>query len=139
VRPFVSFYSPPPVVYYTYYTPPPVYYAPAAAYQPPVYSVAPTLPRVVEYPTGRYELRGDGVTTAYEWAWIPNPPSVPPPPVEPPAAVAVTAPPAPAPARSAAVASREAFRWTDEHGVTTWTDRLDSIPEKYRAQVQRFR
>src|SRR5262245_59025954 len=42
-------------------------------------------------PRGRYELRGDGVTTPYVWAWIPNPPPPPPPaappPAEPPASI----------------------------------------------------
>lgn len=134
-RPFVTFYAPPSVVYYTYYTPPPVYYVPPVVYQaPPVYYPVPAMPRVIEYPTGRYELHGDGVATPYEWAWIPNPPSAPPPPVEPPS-VAPESPPAPAPPSG----SREAFRWTDEHGVTTWTDRLDNVPERYRAQAQRQR
>ena len=141
-RPFVTFYSLPSAVYYTYYSPPPVYYAPPVVYQappvsytpPPVSYTPPAIPRVVEYPTGRYELRGDGVTTPYEWAWIPNPPPAPPPPVEPPA----MAPPSP-PAPVTASASREAFRWTDDNGVTTWTDRLDTVPERYRARVQRLR
>ncbi len=31
----------------------------------------------------------------------------------------------------------ESYRWTDEQGVTTWTDRLDKVPERYRAQAQR--
>jgi hypothetical protein len=132
-RPFVTFYSVPSVVYYTYYSPP-VYYAPPVVYQaPPVYVPAPAMSRVVEYPTGRYELRGDGVVTPYEWAWIPNPPAAPPAPVEP---ATVT------PERTAAVVTpsgpREAFRWTDDHGVTTWTDRLDNVPERYRARVQRL-
>ena len=38
---------------------------------------------VVYYPHGRYELRGDGVYTAYQWVWIPSAaavPAVPPPP-----------------------------------------------------------
>jgi hypothetical protein len=26
---------------------------------------------VVNYPTGRYELRGDGITVPYYWAWVP--------------------------------------------------------------------
>jgi hypothetical protein len=129
----VTFYSPPPVIYYT---PPPVYYAPPVVYQaPPTYVPAPAtaMPRVVEYPTGRYELRGDGVSIPYEWVWMPNPPPVPPAPVEPPVTRQST------PVAVMPSAPRDAFRWTDDHGVTTWTDRLDSIPERYRAQVQRLR
>jgi hypothetical protein len=41
-------------------------------------------PTVVEYPHGRYELRGDGVSTAYQWVWIPRVPPPPPPPPGPP-------------------------------------------------------
>lgn len=26
---------------------------------------------VVPYPNGRYELRGDGMTVPYYWAWVP--------------------------------------------------------------------
>src|SRR5262245_38410038 len=55
-------------------------------YAPPAYTVAatpppppPPMPSVVEYPNGRFELRGDGMTMPYNWVWIPNPP--PPPPV----------------------------------------------------------
>lgn len=78
--------------------PPPLYYAPAATYYaappaygaPPVYAAAPAYanpaysapasaqPRVVQYPHGRYVLQGDGITTAYQWVWIPNPPGPPP-------------------------------------------------------------
>lgn len=65
---------PQPVVYYPY---PTVYTVPTQ-----VVAVAP-MPTVVLYPHGRYELRGDGVTTPYHWVWIPNPPP-PPPPVAPP-------------------------------------------------------
>ena len=32
-------------------------------------------PRVVQYPHGRYELRGDGVTVAWAWVWIPAVPA----------------------------------------------------------------
>lgn len=46
--------------------------------QPPVPPPAP-MPTVVQYPHGRYELRGDGMSTAYRWVWIPNPPPPPPP------------------------------------------------------------
>jgi hypothetical protein len=74
-------YAYPAPVYYgapAYYARPPVYYA-----EPPVVvtrpAPAPTYPRVVQYPHGRYELRGDGVYTAYEWVWIPGPPPPPPP------------------------------------------------------------
>jgi hypothetical protein len=37
--------------------------------------------RVMTYPEGRYELRGDGRTTPYYWVWIPagaTPPAPPP-------------------------------------------------------------
>lgn len=45
----------------------------------------PAYPTVVEYPHGRYELRGDGIRTAYQWVWIPKaPPPPPPPPAAPP-------------------------------------------------------
>jgi hypothetical protein len=83
----------------------PVYVAPvyvAPAYAPPVYyyqqvytppPAQPTYPTVVQYPHGRYELRGDGIYTAYQWVWIPNPPPPPPPPAPP----AYSPPPPPAP------------------------------------------
>jgi len=75
--------APPPV----YSAPPAAYYAPPPAYSaPPVYgrqayaAPAPAQPTVIQYPHGRYELRGDGIATAYQWVWIPNPPIAPPPP-----------------------------------------------------------
>jgi len=50
----------------------------------PVYTSSYT--NVVQYPHGRYELRGVGVYTAYQWVWIPNvalvPPVPPPPPLQ---------------------------------------------------------
>src|SRR5574341_825337 len=114
---------------------PTVYVQPA-----PVVSVAPVpMPTLVEYPTGWYQLRGDGITTAYVWVWIPKPPA--PPASEPPAA-APPAPPAEAPldppAEPQSSAPRgELYRWTDEQGGTHWTDRLDSVPEPHRAQARR--
>jgi len=66
------------VVYTTpvvYATPPPVVVVKPAPPPPPI-------PTVVQYPHGRYELRGDGTTIQYHWVWIPNPP--PPPPAAPP-------------------------------------------------------
>jgi hypothetical protein len=56
--------------------------APALVYTEAARPAAPT-PSVVHYPHGRYELRGDGVATAYTWVWIPNPPPPPPPPAAP--------------------------------------------------------
>jgi hypothetical protein len=71
-------YSYPPYAYAApvYTAPAPRYYAaaPAATYAPP----APAQTEVV-YQHGRYVLRGDGVTVAYRWVWVPNPPPSPPP------------------------------------------------------------
>jgi hypothetical protein len=71
------YYYPPP---YYYYGPPEVYVAPP----PPAATPAPALvQREVVFAHGRYILRGDGVTEAYQWIWVPNPPppaSAPPPP-----------------------------------------------------------
>jgi hypothetical protein len=58
---------------------------------------------VVQYPTGRYELRGDGVSVPYYWVWLPTQPVIAapaPPPVGAPAPpdVAVPGPPPPPPA-----------------------------------------
>jgi hypothetical protein len=130
-------YASPPVVY----SPPPVYIAPQFVYQAPLaggyYPAAapapPPGPRVVEFSTGRYELRGDGMSTPYTWVWIPNPPSAPPGP--PPAP---TAPPpgsdAPA-ARPAPTRTGPIYRWTDDNGVTTITDDLNKVPERYRVDL----
>jgi hypothetical protein len=46
--------------------------------QTPEPAPAPRYSNVVQYPHGRYELRGDGVRTPYQWVWIPNPPPPPP-------------------------------------------------------------
>jgi hypothetical protein len=86
------------------------------------------MPNVIEYPNGRYELRGDGIATPYRWVWIPNPPAGPPP----------DAPPAPgAPATPGPASKLELYRWTDEQGAVHWTDRYEAVPERYRAQVTR--
>jgi hypothetical protein len=60
-------YAAPPVVY----APPPATYAPAP---PP-----PAVKREVVYGHGRHVLLGDGVSTAYRWVWVPNPPAGTPP------------------------------------------------------------
>ncbi len=161
-RPFLPFgivAAAPAVVYAApYYYPPPAYYPPPyydplvysapVTYSPPVsyapapnstVSVAPT-PDVVQFSTGRYELRGDGMSTPYTWVWIPNPPSSPPPPPAPTA----TAPPAAEPGVSGGSASSspararvgQLYRWTDKDGVVHWTDRLDAVPEQYRQRVR---
>jgi len=95
--------------------------APAPLTTPPA---PPSTPSVVEFPTGRYELRGDGASTAYTWVWIPNPPPAPP------------ASPPEAPASSASTASRsQVYRWTDEQGTEFWTNRPEKMPEPYRSAV----
>ena len=62
--------------------PPPVYRVETARYATVnggTYAPSSGERNVVRYPHGRYVLRGDGVTTAYQWVWIPNPPPPPPP------------------------------------------------------------
>jgi hypothetical protein len=89
---FGGFFARPAYAYPGYYGPP-VHYGPPVVVQRPVYYVAPTYPyqpvpaypRVIQYPHGRHELRGDGVSTPYQWVWIPNPPPPPPAPAAPPA------------------------------------------------------
>ena len=86
---------------------------------------APSNPNVVQYPTGRYELRGDGMSSPFAWVWIPNPPPPPPPPGPPAGAVYSGDPSTPRQSRL--------YRWTDDQGVMHLTDRLESVPPQYRA------
>ena len=95
----------------------------AVAPSPP----APPTPTVVQYATGRYELRGDGATTAYTWIWVPNPPP------PPPAAAPPVATPAPV---DSGVRLSTLYHWTDEEGVVHWTDRLQAVPERYREETK---
>ena len=88
---------------------------------------APPPPNVVQHATGRYELRGDGVTTPYTWVWIPNPP--PPPPAAPPMGPLFSGDPPSA-------RHNQLYRWTDEQGVMHLTDRLDTVPSQYRVQAK---
>jgi len=147
--PFVA-YAPP-----VLYGPPPDAYGPPAdpptpvAYGPPAYSAAPVayappvaapmavpvpvepppapMPRVVEYPTGRYELRGDGVMAAYQWVWIPYPPPAPP----------ESAPGAPfSPEPPTSRRPTQLYHWTDAQNVEHWTDRWEAVPDEYRNQVK---
>jgi hypothetical protein len=135
--PYVPTYAAPSVVVsnpVVVYTPPAVYAAPQY-YAPPAAYSAPSVPRVVEYPGGRYELRGDGVSSPYSWVWIPDPPAAPPPPPAP--APPASAPPEPSLALRAAGQRAVTYRWTDESGVTTWTDNLEKVPARFRAEASR--
>ena len=153
VRPFFPFAVAPAVVYAAppvYYPPPayypPAYYDPPASYSPPVsyapppsatVSVAPApTPSVVQFPTGRYELRGDGVSAPYTWVWIPNPPTAPPPAAPPPPST----PPVgePTSGRPSAPRMSRLYRWTDSVCAVHWTDRLDAVPEQYRSRVKQI-
>jgi len=126
----ITIYAPP-----TYYDPSPYDYQPAS-YDPPAYNPpasdsvslappSPPAPSVIQYPTGRYELRGDGTTAPYTWVWIPNPPPAPP-----------AGPPTESPTPSEPSSSRhgELYRWTDADGVLHVTDRLETVPPQHRAQ-----
>ena len=94
----------------------------------------PPMPSVVEYPMGRFELRGDGMMSPYNWVWIPNPP--PPPPVAAPPAGPAFSPTGPAFSDDRpSFSSRRVYRWTDEQGVINVTDRLDAVPSRYRIQA----
>jgi hypothetical protein len=123
-------YDPPPA--YAQQTP--VYQPQATSYYQPPAPPAPPTQTVINYATGRYELRGDGISTPYVWVWIPNPPPGPPPPP-------VYAPPAPEPppgptGSSARRTPHVAYRWTDDRGVTTWTDNPETIPAQYRSSAK---
>ncbi len=135
-RPFIPFpfiassvivYTTPAVYTPAIYNDPPVSYVPAPAVygSPPggTVSVAPApppMPTVVQFPTGRYELRGDGETTPYTWVWIPNPPTAPPetPPMD-----------GPASESSAPAHLSRLYRWTDEQGVVHLTDNREAVPQ----------
>ena len=115
---------------------PAVYDRPAPAPAPVIVAIAPPpspTPSVIEYPTGRYELRGDGVTEAYRWVWISNPPPGPP---EPPAGAPLlpgpSAPDSQSPARHG-----QLYHWTDPQGVEHWTDRWETVPDPYRVKQPR--
>jgi len=121
-------------VYYDVPVEPSVVDDPPALYTPPVAAALPgapappAMPNAVQYPTGRYELRGDGLTSPYTWVWIPNPP--PPPPTGPPE-VGALSPPDPSPASHTRL-----YRWTDEQGILHLTDRPEAVPEPLRTQAK---
>jgi hypothetical protein len=114
---------------------------PNVAYAPPPAETSPaqsTTDTVIQYSHGRYELRGDGVSTPYVWVWIPNPP--PPPPAPPAPAGPPSSRPTPGPSSGhtpASLALPNAYRWIDDDGVTHWTNNWDSVPDQYRSQMKR--
>jgi len=115
-------YSPPPVYSApAYYSPPPLAAPPmntmSLAPAPPPPPSAPPAPSVVEFGTGRYELRGDGTSTPYAWVWIPNPPS---------------SPPRSAEADRDVGSKSRLYRWTDEQGALHLTDNPEEVPPQYR-------
>jgi hypothetical protein len=123
-------YDPSPV-----YNPPVYYYDPGRPYGvPSSVSVSappappPPTPTVIQHATGRYELRGDGLSTPYTWVWIPNPPP---------------APPASSPAEGSTGAPRPGptrlYTWTDREGVIHYTDQAENVPAEYRAETKQKR
>lgn len=134
IAPPVIVYAPPaygpPVSAPPVYVPVPVYYppvsAPAPVPAPPASAPPPPMETIIEFPNGRYELRGDGITTPYKWVWVPNPPTAPP------AEAAPAVAPEPAP-------RIELYRWTDDDGVVHLTDRLEKVPEAYRTKATKSR
>lgn len=136
--------------------PPILFAAPPVFFAPPIFSApppvvlepppvaapaAPPIPTLIEYATGWYQLRGDGVTVPYVWVWIPKPPPPPaamaPPAVAPPppAPAEPSPPPAPSPQSSGGTLL---YRWTDEQGIAHWTDRPELVPEGARVRIERF-
>ena len=85
-------YAPAPV-----YTAPPVYVPVMVPVASSALSAAPVGPSEIEFPEGRYVLRGDGVSSPYKWVWIPNAPAAPPASSSPPTAPTVRRPAAGAP------------------------------------------
>ena len=107
-------------------------------YEQPSVVTGGAVPSLLEYPTGWYQLRGDGVTTPYVWVWIPKPP---PAPMQPPAMVPPVPPPPvgsliPEGLSESSPRRKGLFRWIDEEGVAHWTDQRESIPRRYRAQAE---
>ena len=119
-----SAYAPAPI-----YTAPPVYVPIMVPVASSALPAAPARPSVIEFAEGRYELRGDGVSTPYNWVWIPNPPAAPP---------ASSSPPiAPRPGDRSPVRRSQLYRWVDEQGVMHLTDNADAVPEEFRKQAKR--
>ncbi|HXJ84533.1 MAG TPA: hypothetical protein VMS64_38320 [Candidatus Methylomirabilis sp.] len=124
----VNLYNPSPAAQQPAFQPAvPAVYEPPPAYMAPAPSVAPQ--GVVEYEGGRYELRGDGMTVAYRWVWIPNPPSGPP-------GVAPSSMKMPASGELAPARRGTVYHWVDDQGVMHMTDRWQAVPQHYRDQAK---
>jgi hypothetical protein len=112
-----------PVVVYT----PPLFTGAVPAFTAPMYA-----PAVTQHPTGRYELRGGGFSTPYNWVWIPNPPPPPPAPPAPPAGT-----PSGASTSGEGLPTREqVYQWVDDRGVAHWTNRVDRVPRRHREEAR---
>jgi hypothetical protein len=139
-RQIVSTWGSPVIVYAPSVGPAPDYYDSPAVYDPGLaYDATPPAPSpdtssVIEYPNGRYELRGDGTTTPYTWVWIPNPP--PPPPAAAPGAPSPTAATPPALSTTSFGQTDHLYRWTDDQGVVHLTDVWSTVPTRYQAQAK---
>jgi len=145
----------PPYPYMPYpYTP----YVPDVDVSLPVVQASPfrdlsaSMPRESCFPSGCYRLHGDGVTVPYQWVWVPAPP--PPPAVIPyptgryelrgpsrwewvPNNASGSSSMLPASSKttdtnSANLSTRGLYHWTDESGVTHWTQGVEGVPERYR-------
>ena len=132
-----------------YYSAPPAYSG-VPTYYEPTYSapwpngprmggsvsvaVAPPAPNTIQYPNGRWELSGDGMTTPYTWVWIPNPP--PPPPAGPPAPPEESSGEQPTSSGRSPAPPSKVYRWIDEQGVVHLTNRADAVPTMYRGQAK---
>jgi Domain of unknown function (DUF4124) len=110
---------------------PPVYVSVVVPGASNAVPAVPARPSVIEYPEGRYELRGDGMSTPYNWVWIPNPPAAPPASTSPPTA------PAPSSGDRSPVRRSQLYRWVDEQGVIHLTDNADIVPEQFRKPSKR--
>src|SRR5215469_1455480 len=158
------FYYPYPDDWYAPYPYMPYPYAPyvpdlnvslPVAQASPYMDVTASMPRESCFASGCYFLQGDGVRVPYQWIWVPAPPP-------PPAVIpyptgryelrgpsrwewvhnSASAPSSVAPASSKTTESRPVnlsvrglYHWTDENGVTHWTQGLEGVPEKYRPKA----
>src|SRR5215510_739159 len=113
---------------YVVSAPPPVYAPPPVPFSTSVGPSAPPPPSTIDYPGGRYELRGDGLSRPYIWVWIPDPPAAPP--------ASAGLPPGPGPDDRPIARGSRLYRWVDDQGVVHLTDNAEAVPEQYRTQAK---